>query len=463
MGQGLNTKIRQIAAAEFGLPLESVRVMPASTEKNANTSPTAASASTDLNGTAALALVRSSRAGWPSRPPAISHRPRMESRLRPLTSALSDAAVHDMRLPGQQLEFRELVKLAYEERVDLGARGFYATPGVDFDRETGRGNPFLYFTNGAAVSEVIIDRLTGELTVTRVDILMDLGRSLNSDIDRGQVIGGFVQGMGWVTTEELLYSETGDLLSHSPNNYKIPTIECMPRDFRVEFLDNPGSPINLLGSKAVGEPPFVLGISVGAAAKSALSSLSAGRSSLSFPATSEELLKHLCQHPDDIDCRRKLDNHSEDPDPCRTTKSEVRAHVDRDRQSPRRDRRRPVAVRSDHRSRRVVVASTHNTVWRDTDPTAHAEVNCIRAAATALKLIDLSGCEMYSTCEPCPMCLSAIHWSKIGRVVFGATIADAAAGRLQRAASGCQAPGRDGQERAQGESGLFREECAESV
>ena len=218
----------------------------------------------------------------------------MESRLRPLTSALSARPCTTLRRPGQQLEFRELVKLAYEERVDLGARGFYATPGVDFNRETGRGNPFLYFTSGAAVSEVMIDRLTGELTVTQVDILMDLGRSLNPDIDRGQVIGGFVQGMGWVTTEELLYSETGDLLSHSPNNYKIPTIECMPRDFRVEFLDNPGSPINLLGSKAVGEPPFVLGISVGMAAKSALSSLSAGCSPpLSFPATSEELLKHL--------------------------------------------------------------------------------------------------------------------------------------------------------------------------
>ena len=137
--------------------------------------------------------------------------------------------MRDIRRPGSRLEFRELVRLAYEERVDLGARGFYATPGVDFNRETGRGNPFLYFTNGAAVSEVVIDRLTGELTVTRVDILMDLGRSLNPAIDRGQVIGGFVQGMGWVTTEELLYSETGELLSHSPNNYKIPGVECMPR------------------------------------------------------------------------------------------------------------------------------------------------------------------------------------------------------------------------------------------
>jgi xanthine dehydrogenase large subunit len=202
--------------------------------------------------------------------------------------------VSDVRRPASRLKFPELVKLAYEERVDLGARGFYATPGVDFNRETGRGNPFLYFTNGAAVSEVIIDRLTGELGVARVDILMDLGKSLHPEIDRGQVIGAFVQGMGWVTTEELLYSETGELLSHSPNNYKIPGVEGMPRVLRVDFLEDSDNPINLLGSKAVGEPPFVLGISVGAAAKSALSSLSPGRSPpLAFPATSEELLKHL--------------------------------------------------------------------------------------------------------------------------------------------------------------------------
>ena len=131
--------------------------------------------------------------------------------------------------PDSRLEFRELVQPGLRRSRRPGRAGFYATPGVDFNRETGRGNPFLYFTNGAAVSEVSIDRLTGELSVTRVDILMDLGRSLNPAIDRGQVIGGFVQGMGWATTEELLYSETGELLSHSPNNYKIPTVECMPR------------------------------------------------------------------------------------------------------------------------------------------------------------------------------------------------------------------------------------------
>ena len=240
-------------------------------------SPTAASASTDLNGTAALLRLRdlegAARRG--GRPPFRLARRRASS-LRRHTCASSARACATCRRPGSRLGFRELVRLAYEDRVDLGARGFYATPGVDFNRETGRGNPFLYFTNGAAVSEVLIDRLTGELTVTRVDILMDIGRSLNPAIDRGQVIGGFVQGMGWVTTEELLYSEAGELLSHSPNNYKIPTVECMPRDFGLSSWTNSDNPINLLGSKAVGEPPFVLGLSVGAAAKQALASLSPG-------------------------------------------------------------------------------------------------------------------------------------------------------------------------------------------
>src|SRR5205085_3608292 len=131
---------------------------------------------------------------------------------------LEDGAAYDARRPGARVGFAELVRLAYEGRVDLGARGFYATPGVDFNRETGRGNPFYYFTNGAAVAEVLVDRLTGASKVTRVDILMDLGRSINPAVDRGQVVGGFVQGLGWVTTEELRYSESGVLLSCSPSN-----------------------------------------------------------------------------------------------------------------------------------------------------------------------------------------------------------------------------------------------------
>src|SRR5262249_35603983 len=155
---------------------------------------------------------------------------------------------------------------AYEERVDLGARGFYATPGVDFNRETGRGHPFLYFTNGAAVSEVLVDRLTGALRVSRVDVLMDAGRPINPAVDRGQVVGGCVEALGWATPEDLDYPGAGELRSCSPSNYKIPTAADVPADFRVAFLgrENPG---NVYGSKALGEPPFVLGVSVWAAVK----------------------------------------------------------------------------------------------------------------------------------------------------------------------------------------------------
>jgi xanthine dehydrogenase molybdopterin binding subunit/xanthine dehydrogenase small subunit len=307
MGQGLNTKIRQIVADAFALPLEAVRVMPTSTEKNNNTSPTAASASTDLNGTAALRACETLRDRLAETAALHLAAPADGIAASPAHVRFERGGVLDDRRPGIRIGFDALVRLAYEDRVDLGARGFYATPGVDFNRETGRGNPFLYFTNGAAVAEVEIDRLTGELAVTRVDILIDIGRSLNPAIDRGQVIGAFVQGMGWSTTEELLYSETGELLSNSPNNYKIPNVECMPRTLRVDFLENPENRMNLLGSKAVGEPPFVLGLSVWAAAKQAIASLTPGRAPpVNLPATSEELLKHLARYGEAVHSEKSM-------------------------------------------------------------------------------------------------------------------------------------------------------------
>jgi xanthine dehydrogenase large subunit len=294
MGQGLYTKVRQLVADQFSLPLEAVRVMAASTDKTINTSPTAASASTDLNGTAALRACETLRERLAAT--AAEHLKSIDLGLEPSPGHIRFESSHvcDMRDPSRRLRFDELVRIAYEARVDLGARGFHATPGLDFDRATGRGNPFRYFTNGAAVSEVAIDRLTGELTVTSVEILIDIGDSLNPAVDRGQVIGGFVQGMGWATTEELLYSQSGDLLSHSPNNYKIPTIECVPRSFSVNFLDHATNRLNLMGSKAVGEPPFVLGLSVHAAARHALSSAALRHDRLAvLPATIQEMLRHL--------------------------------------------------------------------------------------------------------------------------------------------------------------------------
>jgi xanthine dehydrogenase large subunit len=202
--------------------------------------------------------------------------------------------VFDHRVPDKIIAFPDLVRQAYELRVSLGERGFYATPGVDFNRETGQGTPFLYFTNGVACSEVLIDRLTGEMKVARVDLLMDLGKSINPGIDRGQIVGGFVQGMGWVTTEELVYGPKGNLLSYSPTTYKIPAITDVPEIFNVRYLDNPNNVVSLYRSKAVGEPPLLLGISVWLAVKNALASAGITKpGSLAIPATGERVLMAL--------------------------------------------------------------------------------------------------------------------------------------------------------------------------
>jgi xanthine dehydrogenase large subunit len=296
MGQGLNTKIRQIVADPFGLPVEVVQVMATSTEKNNNTSPTAASAATDLNGTAAVRAAMALRQRLAEVAARQLASPEDGLEASPTHIAFENGSIFDRRQPTVKLGFRDLVRLAYEQRVNLGERGFYATPGVDFNRETGRGNPFLYYTNGCAVAEVRIDRFTGDVKVVRVDILMDLGRSINPAIDVGQVIGGFVQGMGWVTTEDLRYAPTGELLSHSPTTYKVPSVTDVPPIFNVDFLDNPENRLNIYGSKAVGEPPLLLGVSVWAAVKHALSFAAGGQVvRLNLPATNEEVLQRLSE------------------------------------------------------------------------------------------------------------------------------------------------------------------------
>ena len=236
MGQGVNTRVRQIVADELGIEYDSVLVGPTSTEKNNNTSPTAASSGTDLNGAAAVDACRKLRARLAEflanhvfiDPPAgLSPSPE--------SVRFEDGLVWDERTPSHRMTFAQACCRAYIERINLGERGFYITPGVDFNRETGKGHPFLYFTNGVACSEVLIDRFTGEMKVTRVDLLMDLGQMINPGIDRGQVVGGFIQGMGWVTTEELKYDAKGNLLSHSPTTYKIPNIGDLPRGLQCRI------------------------------------------------------------------------------------------------------------------------------------------------------------------------------------------------------------------------------------
>ena len=292
MGQGLNTKIRQLVADELGISYPDVIVMPTSTEKNNNTSPTAASAGTDLNGAAAVDAcqqIRARLANYAARLFASAAEGLVES---PEHIDFGAGFVFDARRPETRLPFGKLCAQARRDRVDLGARGFYITPGVDFNRETGKGNPFLYFTQGAAVAEVSIDRFTGELTVPRVDLLMDIGKSINPGVDMGQITGGFIQGMGWVTAEALIYNEKGELLSHSPTTYKIPAITDVPPIFNCEFFPNEDNLHNVRRSKAVGEPPLLLGVSVWAAVKHALSSLPHDIDpEFSLPATGEEILR----------------------------------------------------------------------------------------------------------------------------------------------------------------------------
>jgi xanthine dehydrogenase large subunit len=298
MGQGVNTRVRQIVADELGIPYESVLMAPTSTEKNNNTSPTAASSGTDLNGAAAADACRRLRqrlAEFAAQ--YIFCETESGLSASPENVCFEDGFVWDARNPEHRMTFQQLVCRAYIERVNLGERGFYATPGVDFNRETGKGHPFLYFTNGAAASEVLIDRFTGEMRVERVDLLMDIGVPINPGIDRGQITGGFIQGMGWVTTEELKYDQRGELLSHSPTTYKIPNIGDVPRVFNIALFENPNNTVNLYGSKAVGEPPLLLGISVWAGVKNAISYVSGSEvPELTIPATGEQILMLLTKY-----------------------------------------------------------------------------------------------------------------------------------------------------------------------
>jgi xanthine dehydrogenase large subunit len=292
MGQGVNTKIRQLVADEFGLAIDRVVVMATSTEKNPNTSPTAASASTDLNGAAAVNACRALK----GRLAALAARKLASTELglteSPECAVFDGGFVYDRRNPEQRIPFAALCREARLERVDLGARGFYATPGVDYNRETGRGNPFLYFTQGAAVAEVEIDRFTGALRVVRVDVLIDIGRSINPGVDMGQIVGGFVQGMGWVTAECLVHNDKGELLSHSPTTYKIPAITDVPPIFNCELFENDDNEEVVARSKAVGEPPLMLSLCVWGAVKQALSQ-AVEFDDLRLPATGEEIVRQL--------------------------------------------------------------------------------------------------------------------------------------------------------------------------
>ncbi|WP_051786307.1 xanthine dehydrogenase molybdopterin binding subunit [Endozoicomonas numazuensis] len=285
MGQGLYVKIAQVVAHEFGVGLEQVQVTSTRTDKVPNTSPTAASSGSDLNGKAAQDACQKIR----DRLIKFAAEHYQEE---PENIVFSDAHVH---MKERSIPFVELIQAAYFNRVSLSSSGFYSTPEIHYDREKAQGRPFYYFSCGASVSEVLVDTLTGEYRVERADILHDVGRSLNPAIDRGQIEGGFIQGMGWMTTEEVVWDKEGKLLSNSPATYKIPTIEDLPTVFNVELFEQDNPEHTIYHSKATGEPPLMLSISVWSAIRDAVSSLSDYRVSpdIDVPATPEKVLRAI--------------------------------------------------------------------------------------------------------------------------------------------------------------------------
>jgi xanthine dehydrogenase large subunit len=286
MGQGLFTKVAQVVATEFGLPLSAIRVSATDTAKVPNTSASAASASSDLNGKAAQAAARTIRQ-------------------RLLQHACDSYAVEpsQVRFVGgrvligeRSLSFAELVLQAYRARISLSSTGYYRTPKLQWDKAALRGRPFFYFAYGAAVSEVAVDTFSGETQLLRLDILHDAGTPLNAAIDLGQVEGGFLQGAGWLTSEELWWNERGELKTHAPSTYKIPTARDWPAQATVRLLEGqPNREDTIYRSKAVGEPPLMLAISVLHAIRDAVASCGGAGvlPQLPAPATPEAVLRAI--------------------------------------------------------------------------------------------------------------------------------------------------------------------------
>ncbi|HPA01896.1 MAG TPA: xanthine dehydrogenase molybdopterin binding subunit [Chiayiivirga sp.] len=290
MGQGLHTKMLAVAARTLGVHVSRLRIMPTATDKVPNTSATAASTGADLNGPAVKAACET-----------------LLARLRPVAAALLEAAPDEIEFaddralvrtdPARATGFTALLQAAYARRVSLSATGFYATPGLSWDPATSQGHPFHYFAFGAAACEVEVDGDTGVHRLLRVDVLHDVGDSLHPAIDRGQIEGGFVQGLGWLTCEELRFSDQGRLLTDAPSTYKIPTLGEVPVDFRVQLYAPPTPPrtASVFGSKAVGEPPLMLAIAAREAIREAVAAFGRDprRVELAAPATPEAIFRAI--------------------------------------------------------------------------------------------------------------------------------------------------------------------------
>jgi len=282
MGQGLYVKVAQVVAEEFGVDLDKVKITATTTAKVPNTSATAASSGSDIN-------------GWAAKNAAGAIKQRLiDFATETYDVVPSQIEFRDNRvfIGNQSVPFAELIRKAYMARVSLSSTGFYKTPKIHWDAAKGQGRPFFYFSYGVACSEVLVDVTTGEMKVQRVDILHDVGRSLNPAVDIGQIEGGFVQGMGWLTTEELVFHPDGRLLTHAPSTYKIPCASDVPEHFDIALWDGANREDTIYRSKAVGEPPLMLAISVFAAIADAIHSLNpAVPVPLDAPATPESILR----------------------------------------------------------------------------------------------------------------------------------------------------------------------------
>ncbi len=279
MGQGLQTKIRQIAADGLGVEASAIRLMPTRTDKVPNTSATAASAGSDLNGAAVLDACRKLQSTLTTVAVEL---------LKCATVKFENGEVHGDN--GAVIAFAKLVESAYRQRLPLFASGYYRTPEIHYDPATGQGRPFYYYAYGAAVSEVELDGFTGAMRLRRVDILEDCGQSLSPLVDRGQIEGGFIQGAGWLTLEELVWDAKGRLATNSASTYKLPSWAELPEVFNVKMLERAAEPGVVFGSKAVGEPPLMLAISVREAIRDAIAAFGAPRLiEIDSPATPERI------------------------------------------------------------------------------------------------------------------------------------------------------------------------------
>ncbi len=284
MGQGLFQKVAQVAASRFGVDMATVKITATDTAKVPNTSATAASSGSDLNGMAVKAACDTIR-------DRMAEHLALEHQVKPTDVVFADGRVE---VAGEELSFAEAAARCYLGRVSLSATGFYKTPSLEWDRITGTGRPFFYFAYGAAVTEVVVDRLTGEYRILRADLLHDAGASLNPALDIGQVEGAYVQGAGWLTTEELVWDDKGGLRTHAPSTYKIPACSDAPDVFNVALWDGQNREDTIYRSKAVGEPPFMLGISAYLALSDAVGAFGDGRfPALDAPATSEEVWRAI--------------------------------------------------------------------------------------------------------------------------------------------------------------------------